>query len=151
MGLLRTMRPGCEGSGGSQRAGACSSAPQNLTNRQAVKLKELLSCRLKTIRAYFLKEKFQFFWEYVSPAWAAKFMNRWCEKVIRLRVEPMKKIARMIRSYKLRILNWFQARGKISLGAVERPNNKIKASLRKFYGFLQCHRNHALSYVWATT
>ena len=109
--------------------------PENLTDRQSVKLKELLSYNLRTIRAYLLKEEFQFFWEYVSPAWAEKFMDQWCKKVMRSRIEPMKQIARMIRSHKPLILNWFQARGQVSLGAVEGLNNKLKANLRKSYGF----------------
>jgi transposase len=113
--------------------------PENLTDRQEIKLKELLACNLQTIRAYLLKEEFQFFWDYVSPAWAAKFMDRWCSKVMRSRIDPMKKIARMIRSHRPLILNWFQARGQISLGAVEGLNNKLKASIRKSYGFRTSH------------
>ena len=109
--------------------------PENLTDRQAIKLKELLGCNLRTIRAYLLKEEFQFFWQYLSPAWAAKFMDQWCTKAMRSRIKPMQKIARMIRSHKPLILNWFEARGQLSLGAVEGLNNKLKASLRKSYGF----------------
>jgi transposase len=109
--------------------------PENLTDRQSVKLKELLSYNLRTMRAYLLKEEFQFFWEYLSAAWAEKFMHQWCKKVMRSRIDPMKKIARMIRSHKPLILNWFEARGQISLGTVEGLNNKLKASIRKSYGF----------------
>jgi transposase len=109
--------------------------PENLTERQSVKLKDLLSYNLRTIRAYLLKEEFQLFWEYVSPAWAEKFIDQWCKKVMRSRIEPMKKIARMIRTHKPLILNWFQARGQVSLGSVEGLNNKLKASIRKSYGF----------------
>lgn len=109
--------------------------PENLTDKQEIKLKDLLLCNLKTIRAYLLKEQFQLFWEYVSPAWAEKFMDQWCKKVMRSRIEPMKKIARMIRNHKPLILNWFEARGHLSLGAVEGLNNKLKASIRKSYGF----------------
>lgn len=109
--------------------------PENLSERQAIKLKDLLSYNLQTIRAYLLKEEFQLFWEYVSPAWAEKFMDQWCKKVMRSRLEPMKKIARMIRVHKPLILNWFQARDEVSLGAVEGLNNKLKASIRTSYGF----------------
>ncbi len=35
--------------------------PENLTDKQKVKLKDLLSCNLKTIRAYLLKEDFKNF------------------------------------------------------------------------------------------
>jgi transposase len=109
--------------------------PENLTDKQSIKLKELLACNLRTIRAYLLKEEFQLFWEYVSPGWAAKFMDQWCEKAMRSRLEPMKKIARMLRAHEALILNWFEARGQVSLGAVEGLNNRLKASLRKSYGF----------------
>jgi transposase len=109
--------------------------PENLTEKQSIKLKELLACNLRTIRAYLLKEEFRLFWEYVSPAWAAKFMEQWCTKAMRSRLEPMQKIARMLRSHKTLILNWFEARGQVSLGAVEGLNNRLKANLRKSYGF----------------
>ena len=39
--------------------------PENLTENQAVKLKDLLSYNLKSIRAYLLKEEFQMFWGYI--------------------------------------------------------------------------------------
>ena len=95
-----------------------------------------MACNLRTIRAYLLKEEFHFFWEYVSPAWAGKFMDEWCSKVMRSRIEPMKKIARMLRSHKPLILNWFEARAEgVSLGAVEGLNNRLKANIRKSYGF----------------
>jgi transposase len=109
--------------------------PENLSETQAIKLKDLLLYNLKSIRAYLLKEEFQLFWEYVSPAWAEKFMDQWCKKVMRSRLEPMKKIARMIRTHKPLILNWFEARDEVSLGAVEGLNNKLKASIRTSYGF----------------
>ena len=108
---------------------------ENLTARQAVKLKELLTCNLRSVRAYLLKEQFQLFWEYVSPAWAAKFLDQWCTQAMRSRLEPMKKIARMLRSHKPLILNWFEAREQVSLGTVEGLNNRLKASLRSSYGF----------------
>lgn len=109
--------------------------PENLSELQEVKLKDLLSYNLKTIRAYLLKEEFQLFWKYVSPAWAEKFMDQWCKKAMRSRLEPMKKIAGMLRVHKPLILNWFQARDEVSLGAVEGLNNKLKASIRTSYGF----------------
>lgn len=108
---------------------------ENLSGRQWIKLHELLACNLRTIRAYLLKEQFALFWEYRYPAWAAKFMDQWCTQAMRSRLEPMKKIARMLRAHKPLILNWFEARGQLSLGAVEGLNNKLKASIRSSYGF----------------
>jgi transposase len=50
--------------------------PENLTEHQSEKLADLLQYNLKTIRAYLLKEEFQLLWEYVSPTWAGKFLDR---------------------------------------------------------------------------
>lgn len=109
--------------------------PENLTDNQKVKLKELLACNLKTIRAYLLKEDFQNFWQYTSATWAGKFLDQWCTQVMRSKLEPMKKVAKTIRSHKTLILNWFEAKNEISLGAVEGQNNKAKVVIRKSYGF----------------
>ena len=109
--------------------------PKNLTDNQKVKLKDLLQCNLKTIRAHLLKEDFQNFWEYTSPTWAGKFMDQWCTQVMRSKLKPMKKVAKTIRAHKQLILNWFEAKDVISLGAVEGQNNKAKVVIRKSYGF----------------
>ena len=55
--------------------------------------------------------------------------------MMRSRLEPMKKVAHMLRSHRPLILNWFRARGKVSAGAVEGLNNKVKLVTRKSYGF----------------
>ncbi len=47
----------------------------------------------------------------------------------------MKKVARMLRTHEDLLLNWFRARGEISSGAVEGPNNKIRVITSRSYGF----------------
>lgn len=108
---------------------------ENLTEKQQVKLKELLTYNLRSVRAYLLKEDFHGFWEYVSPTWAGKFLDQWCTQVMRSKIEPMKKVARSIRSHKELILNWFRAKKAFSSGIVEGLNNKVKLTVRKSYGF----------------
>jgi transposase len=103
--------------------------------KQTVKLKELLKYNLKTMRAYLQREDFQRFWEYKSAAWAGRFLDEWTRRVMRSRLEPMKKVARTLRSHQPLILNWFRARGAISSGVVEGLNNKVKLVTRKSYGF----------------
>ena len=44
--------------------------PENLSENQEPKLAELLLYNLRSVRAYLLREDFQFFWGYVSPYWA---------------------------------------------------------------------------------
>jgi transposase len=109
--------------------------PENLTDCQNEKLADLLQYNLKTVRAYLLKEEFQLLWEYVSPTWAGKFLDRWCTKAMRSRIEPMKKMARTIRRHRELILNWFEAEGTISAGIVEGLNNKLKVTFRRAYGY----------------
>ena len=38
--------------------------PENLTDKQDIKLAELLKYNLRSIRSYLLKEEFQLFWQY---------------------------------------------------------------------------------------
>jgi transposase len=109
--------------------------PEHLTDKQTVKLSELLRYNLRTVRAYLLREEFQRLWEYKSAWWAGKFLDEWTGRVMRSKLEPMKKIARSIRTHRPLILNWFRARGQISSGAVEGLNNKVKLVTRKSYGF----------------
>lgn len=109
--------------------------PENLTEKQEVKLAELLRYNLKAVRTYLLKEDFQFFWDYRSPSWAGKFLDRWCTRALRSRIEPMKKVARMLRKHQPLLLNWFRAKKRISSGVVEGLNNRLKLTLRKAYGF----------------
>jgi len=109
--------------------------PENLTDQQSVKLAELLKYNLRSMRAYLLREDFQQFWEYARPGWAGRFLDEWTTKTMRSRIEPMKKVARMLRRHRQLILNWFRAKGEISSGAVEGLNNKVKLVTRKSYGF----------------
>lgn len=109
--------------------------PENCTENQTTKLQELVAINLKTVRAYLLKEDFQRFWDYKSVWWATKFMDDWCNRTMRSRIDPMKKIARMLRSHRSLILNWFRAKEQIALGAVEGLNNKAKVTTKKAYGF----------------
>lgn len=109
--------------------------PENRTGKQEVKLADLLRYNLRTVRAFLLKEDFQQFWAYTSPFWAGQFMDAWCRQTMRSRIEPMKKVARMLRSHRELLLNWFRAKKQISGGIVEGFNNKAKVTTRKAYGF----------------
>jgi transposase len=113
--------------------------PENLTENQEIKLKELLDYNLrynlKSVRAHLLRELFQQFWGYVSPAWAGTSLDAWCTKAMRSRLEPMKKVAKSLRRHRHLILNWFRAKGRISSGAVEGLNGGVKLTARKAFGF----------------
>jgi transposase len=107
---------------------------ENLTGNQRIRLRDLLKYNLQTVRAYLLKEQFQRFWDYDSPAWAGKFLDEWTALVMRSRIKPMKKFARTLRSHRELILNYFRAKKQFSSGVVEGMNNKVKVTMRKSYG-----------------
>ena len=113
--------------------------PKHLTEKQGGRLAELLRHNLKTVRSYLLKEDFQFFWGYRSPYWAGRFLDRWCERTLRSQLEPMKRVARMLRGHRELLLNWFRAKGQLSSGVVEGFNAKAKLTTRKAYGFRTYH------------
>ena len=98
-------------------------------------LKALVASKLATARAWILKETFQHFWSYKSLTWARSFLDYWTWRALRSRLEPMQKVARMLRSHQELLLNWFRAKGEISSGAVEGLNNKIRVVTRRSYGF----------------
>jgi transposase len=100
-----------------------------------VKLEGLLASKLATGRAWDLKEAFQHFWTYRCPVWAGAFLDYWTQRAMRSRLEPLKKVARMLRSHEPLILNWFKAKGEIATGATEGLNNKIRVVTRRSYGF----------------
>lgn len=54
---------------------------------------------------------------------------------MRSKIDPMKKVAKTLRSKKELILNWFRDEGTLSSGAVEGLNNKLKLITRRSYGF----------------
>lgn len=109
--------------------------PANLTEKQTVKMSELLQYNLDSVRGHLQREDFQRFWQYHSPGWAGRFLDEWCTRVMRSKLRPMKKVAGSLRRHRELILNWFRAEGKISAGIVEGFNNKAKLVMRKSYGF----------------
>lgn len=99
------------------------------------KLHQIVRSKLATGRAWILKEAFQHFWTYHSTRCAAAFLHCWCRRALRSRLEPMRKVARMLRRHDALLLNWFRAKGELSSGVVEGLNNKVRVVTRRAYGF----------------
>jgi transposase len=109
--------------------------PENLTGNQAEKLNDVLQYDLKIVRAYLLKESFDAFWTYTSPYWAGWYLDKWCTRAMRSRLEPIKKFVGTLREHRELLLNWFKAKKEISSGVVEGLNTNVKLALRKARGF----------------
>jgi transposase len=109
--------------------------PENLTDNQAQKLIDVLAYDLRTVRAYLLKEAFDGFWTYTSPYWAGWYLDKWCARAMRSRLEPIKKFVTTLRQHRHLLLNWFRAKKEISCGIVEGLNTNVKLAIRKARGF----------------
>lgn len=105
-------------------------------NEQFDRLKE---SDLKVARSWAIKEYFRGFWDYRSKGWARRYFERWYSWAIRCRLEPVKKVARMLKTHIIGLLNYFDHR--ISNAASEGLNSKIQTvksnarGYRSFEGF----------------
>lgn len=108
---------------------------ENLTDKQRLKLTDVLKFDMKSVRAYLLKESLQVLWEYKYAASAGKFLDRWVTRVRRSRLKPMRVAAEQFARFRNEILNWFRADKAYSSGIVEAFNNRIKLVIRKACGF----------------
>lgn len=108
---------------------------ENLTDRQAEKLDEVLAYDLRSVRAYLLKESFNGFWRYSSPYWAGWYLDKWCTRAMRSRLEPIKTFVKTMRNHRELLMNYFKAKKEISSAVVEGLNTNVKLALRKARGF----------------
>ncbi len=99
----------------------------------------LKGSNLKVARAWALKEHFRPFWDYRSKGWAKRYFERWYSWGIRSRLEPVKKVARMLKAHEEGLLNYFDHR--ISNAVAEGLNSRIQTvksnarGYRSFEGF----------------
>ena len=107
--------------------------PWNLTGDQKERLSPMVRWNTPIVRAYYLKESFQLFWDYRQPARAKAHLEKWMRSAMGSRLEPFKKFVRTLRFHLDGILPWTQQR--LSNGAVEGMNNKIKSISHRSFGF----------------
>lgn len=107
--------------------------PWNLRPEEKARLGELCRKNLPIVRAYYLKEAFQRFWDYLSRGWAEPYLHWWLGWALRSRLAPFVRFARMIRDHLGGILAWTRLR--VSNAALEGMNNKVKAISHRAYGF----------------
>ena len=107
--------------------------PWNLNDEQQERLSTLVRWNTPLVRAWYLKEAFQLFWGYKQPKRAQDFLEKWMRSAMRSRLEPFKKFVAMLRSHLDGVLAWTKAR--VSNGAVEGMNNKIKSISHRSFGF----------------
>nr|VFK68035.1 MAG: Transposase [Candidatus Kentron sp. UNK]VFK73315.1 MAG: Transposase [Candidatus Kentron sp. UNK] len=104
-----------------------------MSARQWRDFKSLRESALKTARAWAIKELAMSLWHYVSKAWAKKGWKRWLSWAVRSRLEPIKKVARMIKKHLWGILNAVLL--KVTNGPAEGINSRIKMVKVRSRGF----------------
>ena len=91
--------------------------------RREPSFRELYEANLKTSRAWRFKESFGGFWDYHYTGPALKFLKDWFSQVNRSRLEPMKKVARMLAFRMQGLLNYIKHR--ITNAASEGMNSQV--------------------------
>lgn len=107
--------------------------PWKLTVRQGEKLSELKKTNQTLYRAYLLKESLARGMDYVQPKRAAEHLDKWCQWASRSKLAPFAKLAKTVKRHEDGILAYVETG--LSNGVVEGINNKIRAIIRRAYGF----------------
>lgn len=94
---------------------------------------ELCERNLKTARAWAYKETFAEFWDQGSAERGAAFFKQWYNTVARSKLEPLKKVARMLQEHLLGLLNYFAH--PITNALTEGFNSRIQAIKANARGF----------------
>ena len=102
----------------------------------AMAFADLCARELKTAKAWAYKELFVEFWTQPDAIQAHRFFDEWYATIMRSKLEPLKKVARMLRSHLSGLLNYFEYR--ITNAIAEGFNSRIqslKAAARGFRSF----------------
>lgn len=106
---------------------------RNLSRKRQCEFKVLRESTLKTARAWAIRTLAMKLWDYVSRTWAEKGWKQWYAWAIRSRLEPIKKVAKIIKKHLWGILNAIIL--KANNGASESINSRIKMIKIRSRGF----------------
>jgi transposase len=107
--------------------------PDRMSTRQWREFAPLRRSSLKVARAWAIKEAAMVLWGYVSRGWAERMWTRWYGWAIRSRLEPVKRVARMIQNHWQGVLN--AATSNVTNALAEGLNSKIQWIKRKACGY----------------
>jgi transposase len=99
----------------------------------ALSFADLCARELKTATAWAYKEMFVEFWTQPDALQAHRFFDDWYAQVMRSKLEPLKKVARMLRNHLSGLLNYFEHR--ITNAIAEGFNSRIQALKAAARGF----------------
>lgn len=106
--------------------------PQSRTPEDRRVLEEQVRGNRKLYRAMLLKDDFMDLYTYRREGWARRFLQGWLRRAMSSKIEPIKKVARMIRRHLDGVLGW--VRWRISNGRLEGMNNRIRLLSHRSFG-----------------
>ncbi|MFA9379335.1 MAG: transposase, partial [Lachnotalea sp.] len=112
---------------------ALGKAPENLTEKQQLKVELIAVTNNRLYRAYKLKEKLRLLLKIKDLDEAEKELKAWLWWASHCRIPAFVELNKKIRRHKEHILNTIRLG--LSNARIEATNNKIKLIVRKAYGF----------------
>ncbi|MBI5346410.1 MAG: transposase, partial [Chlamydiae bacterium] len=106
---------------------------ENLEHEFKDRLEAILQVNEPLFKAHALKEQFRLFWMQDSLKKAWIFLDQWISDALATGIRKLKKMADTLDRHRVGLLNYFKH--KITNGAAEGINNKIKTMKRQAYGF----------------
>lgn len=107
--------------------------PTTMDAKSGSFLERLKRVALRTARAWALKEHAMCLWHYASRGWARRAWGSWISWALRSRLEPMKRVGRMVRQHLGGIVNAIVL--KATNATAESINAKIQRVKRMACGF----------------
>ena len=99
-------------------------AEENTPEKMAERFGWIRESNLKTARAWAIKESLRGLWSYRRKGWAELYWKQWYFWATHSRLEPVKKVARMIHNHLENVLTYFDHR--ITNAVSEGLNSKIQ-------------------------
>ena len=108
-------------------------AEENTPEKMAERFGWIRESNLKTARAWAIKESLRGLWSYQRKGWAELYWKQWYFWATHSRLQPVKKVARMIRNHLENVLTYFDHR--ITNAVSEGLNSKIQTLKKTPTGF----------------
>ena len=106
---------------------------ENLPAKWTERMAAMKDGKTRTARAWRLKEIFRSFYECENWAQAEAFFKDWYSAAMRSRLDPVKKVARMIKDHLPQVLNYFIHR--VTNAFSEGMNSRIQGLIKQANGY----------------
>lgn len=122
--------------------------PTSRTPEDRQVLEEQVRGNRTLYRAMLLKDDFMDLYTYHREGWARRFLQGWLRRAMHSKLEPIKKVARMIRNHLDGVVGWVQ--WQISNGRLEGMNNRIRLLSHRSFGLHSAEALISLVYLCCT-